>query len=76
MMNKVEFERLLGQNAGDITDTEKCQHKFIHLDTVKQHKNTPYQISWHRTDIFYCEKCLEIKEIAKVEDSRSKPNWY
>lgn len=56
-----------------------CNHKFIHLETEAFSESTGrYMITWKRIDRFYCEKCLEEKEIIKRHesvDSHNLPDW-
>jgi len=56
----------------------KCNHKYVHLETIKKQdlNATGYQIGWKRIDRFYCEKCLEYKDKVNEEWSRDKPDWY
>ena len=59
-----------------------CEHKYVHLETIKQKGERPsFGISsakdWQRTDIYYCEKCLDKKEtIIRVDGWREKPHWF
>ena len=59
----------------------KCEHKFVHLETIKEESrwvpNTSGQYSpWKRIDRFFCEKCLEISEKRREEYSQKKPDWF
>jgi hypothetical protein len=55
-----------------------CDHKFVHLDTIKKHDTSGYNTQFIRIDRFFCEKCLEQKEVRKSEYaySRETPEWY
>lgn len=55
-----------------------CKHKFVFMETIRQHGTTAYySISWKRVDRFYCEKCLEIKELIKTAPGYyNKPEWF
>jgi hypothetical protein len=55
---------------------ENCEHKFVHLETIKKDKYDRDCVSYLRIDRFYCEKCLEQKEIRKEELRRERPEWY
>jgi len=58
-----------------------CEHKWVFMETARQHgKSSCYDspaVNWRRTDRFYCEKCLEIKEIIKTAPGwEDKPEWF
>lgn len=56
-----------------------CEHKFVLLDTVKRKVSETYGNSYKRIDIFFCEKCLETKEVKKEEYigyRENIPDWY
>lgn len=61
---------------------EKCEHKWVFMETVKHRgERGSWGMSsckeWKRIDRFYCEKCLEIKEIVKTAPGwEDKPEWY
>ena len=55
---------------------EKCEHKFVFLETIKFQEKSTYQIGWNRIDKYFCEKCLEYKDKQIKEWSRDKPEWY
>ena len=47
-----------------------CEHKWIFQE--KQHKTTVdgyenYTAHYHRIDIYFCEKCCEIKKVEQKE---------
>jgi hypothetical protein len=60
----------------------QCEHKFIYMQTVRQHGEQPWigvrpGKEWKRIDRFYCEKCLEFKEITKTAMCyKEKPEWF
>lgn len=54
----------------------ECDHKWVHLETIKRIGSGSYQSEYIKTDRFFCEKCLEQKDIRKEEWSRDKPDWY
>lgn len=55
---------------------DNCEHKFVHLETIKKYDSGGYQTRWICIDRFFCEKCLCEKEIKKEEYNREKPEWY
>jgi hypothetical protein len=65
--------------------TNPCEHKFVHLETKKQAAERgswglmPSK-DWERTDIFFCERCLEYKIVEKnapfIEFQDGPPNWW
>jgi hypothetical protein len=57
----------------------ECEHKWVFMETVKQAGISAYSETrnWKRIDRFYCEKCLEIREIKKTEYGwKPKPEWF
>ena len=64
---------------------EPCDHKFVYLESKKIRGRPPSfgwyaAANWERTDIYFCEKCLE-KKITKQEgfwmDYLYKvPDWW
>lgn len=65
-----------------IPSKQSCEHKYVYFDTSRQHgERACCGISsakdWKRIDRFYCEKCLDIKEIVKTaEGYEDKPEWF
>ena len=53
-----------------------CEHKFVHLDTIRKNYADGWGTNWILVDRFYCEKCLEEKEVKKEKWSRERPEWY
>jgi hypothetical protein len=55
-----------------------CEHKWVLMETVKQQGYSGYgSQQWKRIDRFYCEKCLEIKELVKTAPGYyDKPDWF
>jgi len=54
-----------------------CEHKWVFQESSYSHSLGGYNDTFDRVDTYYCEKCLEIKEInAKHENSRGTPYWY
>ncbi|KZL88689.1 hypothetical protein [Clostridium magnum] len=62
--------------------TNQCEHKFIHMETSRQHGEDAWigvrpGKEWKRIDRFFCEKCLEFKEITKTAMCyEDKPEWF
>jgi len=56
--------------------SKTCEHKWVYMDSKKYSQYNGYCSTFTRIDKFYCEKCLEIKEIKKVDSSRDTPDWY
>lgn len=58
---------------------EKCDHRFLHLRTESYYKPERYTNSYFLTDYFFCERCLEEKEVKKVAYDVSiysdTPDW-
>ena len=57
-------------------DLKTCEHKYIHLRTADKIEHGNFNDCYIRTDIFFCEKCLEQKEIVKREWNRGYPQWW
>jgi hypothetical protein len=56
---------------------EHCDHKWVHLETHKETKTyNSYSCVYIKIDRFFCEKCLETKEIKREERLLEKPSWY
>jgi hypothetical protein len=54
-----------------------CDHKFVHLDTTRwTDMSGTYAIGFFKVDRFFCEKCLEQKEVKKEAWQRDTPDWY
>lgn len=55
-----------------------CEHKWIFQESAyRREPSSGYNDLYERIDTYFCEKCLETKEIvAKHEYSRGKPYWY
>ena len=62
----------------DLLSTEKCSHKWVYMQTVRQQGYTGHGAkNWKRIDRFYCEKCLEINDIVKSAPAyEEKPEWF
>ncbi|MGG1659495.1 hypothetical protein [Brevibacillus sp. NRS-1366] len=55
---------------------EKCEHKFVYLDTKRLRENAGYNDHFKRIDTFFCEKCLEYIDKVQEGYARGKPDWY
>lgn len=61
---------------------QPCNHKYMFMETVRQRGERAsfgisHQKDWKRIDRFYCEKCLEIKELVKTSPGyEDKPDWF
>ena len=56
-----------------------CDHRYKHLETVKYETHSGNTVKWDKCDRFFCEKCLDIKEVSRVEiieAYKGKPSWY
>lgn len=54
-----------------------CDHKFVFLRSAKRTGNAGhYNTHFIRVDAFFCERCLECKEIRKEDFARETPDWY
>ncbi|NFI05962.1 beta-glucosidase [Clostridium botulinum] len=54
-----------------------CEHKWIFQESYYKHEFGNFNDLYERIDTYFCEKCLEQKEIvAKHEYRRGKPYWY
>lgn len=53
-----------------------CEHKWVYFDTKKYYQYRDFLGLFTRIDKFYCEKCLEMKDVKKEDYSRETPEWY
>lgn len=51
---------------------EKCEHKWVFMESIKRKRKRDYGVEYIQTDCFFCEKCLEQKQIIKRYDG---PNY-
>ena len=60
---------------------ECTEHKWVHKETSKIREMYRYSNSFYQTDFYFCEKCLEEKEVSKywsgndAEVRRNAPEW-
>lgn len=57
-------------------EKNNCDHKFVHLETIRKDRYDNYCTHFLRIDRFYCEKCLQEKEVKKEDWCRETPEWY
>ena len=83
-------ELTMAKNNSTTTNTARCEHKWVFQETNKKTHITGYQnktAHFHRIDVYYCEKCCEIKEVEKRESvnlpfggihivQKYTPDWY
>jgi len=55
---------------------EMCEHKWVLLEVIRKTGWGSYNTEYIRIDRFYCEKCLEQKNVEKRGYSREVPEWY
>ena len=53
-----------------------CQHRFVLLRSARWTESGGYNTRFCRLDTFFCEACLEQKEVPKDEYARETPDWY
>ena len=65
-----------------INISDMCKHKFVHKGTDSFYQsNSRYSFKYTLIDYYFCEKCLEEKEIKKEvilndgEISYKMPDW-
>ncbi|MED3717340.1 hypothetical protein P4518_08090 [Geobacillus thermodenitrificans] len=56
----------------------RCLHQYDHLETKKQvlEGADGSDPMWMRVDLFYCQRCLWIKERVLKSHSKEQPTWY
>lgn len=60
---------------------QPCSHKWVYQgsDYLKRERSY-YVYNYQRIDTYYCEKCLEIKEVITKDEDRynsdGKPCWF
>lgn len=54
----------------------ECKHKWVYQETHYSYESGGYQSTWNKLDIYYCENCLEKKEVLRSESNRDKPLWW
>jgi hypothetical protein len=60
-----------------------CNHKFVHFDTLYKKTTVgggnpflPHYSIRKRIDRFFCERCLELKDVIKEQISEYPPDWW
>lgn len=62
---------------GNYKMENNCEHKWVYQCTDYKCDRGGYASQYTKIDTYYCERCLEQKEIiAKDVSSREKPYWY
>lgn len=56
--------------------SDKCDHSFVHLESRFRAEAGGYSTHYIRTDTFFCQKCLEYRNLTKDEWSRERPEWW
>lgn len=58
-----------------------CAHKYIHRDATSFYRFlSRYQLEYVRVDYYFCERCLEQKEVKQraecpTGDQNTLPEW-
>jgi hypothetical protein len=56
---------------------ELCEHKWTFIETkTKTKSDGGYNVQWIRVDRFFCEKCLEPRDVIQQDWSREAPHWW
>lgn len=53
-----------------------CEHKFVFLRSAKWSDASGHTVHYTRIDMFFCEKCLERRQIRNEDYKREPPDWY
>jgi hypothetical protein len=54
-----------------------CKHNFVFLRTSKwTDYSGNYNTGYFRIDYYYCNHCLEYKEVKRSDYCRDTPDWY
>ena len=53
-----------------------CEHKFMLVDTIKKEIPYRYVSNFKSIRIFFCEKCLEQKNVTQEQTSSETPEWF
>ncbi|KOR93957.1 hypothetical protein N231_09750 [Geobacillus stearothermophilus ATCC 12980] len=75
---KTEDTKGRGKGRGSWRRHRKCLHLYKHLETKKLvfDDRESGARSWKRIDLFYCQRCLWIKERVLKTTSTDEPEWY
>lgn len=57
-------------------EVNKHEHKFIFIESIKRRERAGHNDLFRKIDRFFCERCLETREVEKHEYSRDIPDWY
>ena len=56
---------------------EPCEHKWVWRNASKRNdRGGGYNTHFIRVDYYFCEKCLEQKEVKLDDWSRDTPLWF
>jgi hypothetical protein len=53
-----------------------CEHKYVHIESIRSYERGGYNTTWIVIDRFFCEKCGMVFEKRKEETCRNQPEWY
>lgn len=53
-----------------------CDHKYVHLRSEKTVTHGSYNSTFTRTEVFFCERCLDEKRKVQSESSRGEPAFW
>lgn len=62
--------------SGTCPPVKQCSHRYVLLRSARWTEDSGYNTHFQRLDVFFCESCLEQKEISRDEYSRGTPAWY
>lgn len=62
--------------TSEVTHPQKCDHRYVFLRSDTHEEFRGYQTTYTRIDYFFCEKCLEQRELRKTGSDRSQPEWF
>lgn len=54
----------------------KCEHNFVHQETIKYTEDGEYSTHYVRVDRYYCQRCLKTEELRNSGYARKTPEWY
>lgn len=55
---------------------QKCEHSYVHLETIRYTEAGGYSTKYVRVDRYYCQRCLDTKEFRRSDYEREIPEWY
>lgn len=75
----VDFNYVVQAVREKIERAEYDYHKYVHMETAKNEVHCGNYVTYKKCDRFFCERCLDIKEVEKVEKIeayKGRPAWY